>query len=547
MHAGDLPGVDGGEVAKDRDALQREGDVDTTAVLVIQLACDEAALLGPINQAPRTVVVQLQALRQLGDVGPGLPRVALHRQQQKIVLRSQAGVSGSCFAGTQEAADGVVISGQRLVVSLRKSASGQDWRLCYRPRRTGSPIWGSKRTGYAEDVSAATIQRGADWRETLGRTLAATDQPGQPSPDLVLLFAAGYDGADLPAIVQEVQQATGATVVAGCSGQGVIGQDTEIEGEAALALMALPLPGATLRARHLTQEDVDAAGDPLAWHRLLGVAPEQVNGWLVFADPFHLQTELLIDELSAAYPGAPIVGGLASAISPPQATQLFINGETVREGAVVVAIGGDYTVQTVVSQGCDPIGEPWIITGVEGHVIHTISQRPAYEVLTETLRGLPPQQRARASRNLLVGLAMDEYRESFGRGDFLIRGLSGADPDSGALAIGAHPRLGQTIQFQIRDATAADDDLRQLLAEAQVALQGDRPIGALLCSCNGRGQGLFGSPSHDAQAVAKQLGPVPLAGFFCNGEIGPVGKGTFLHGFTASLALIVPKAPARSA
>jgi small ligand-binding sensory domain FIST len=235
------------------------------------------------------------------------------------------------------------------------------------------------------------------------------------------------------------------------------------------------------------------------------------------------------------------VGGLSSAASHPHQTFVFLNGEVWTEGAVALALGGDYTVRTVVSQGCDPIGEPWIITAANGSVIETISQRPAYEVLVETLKALPPDVQQRATRNLLVGLAMDEYKDTFGRGDFLIRGLMGADQNTGALAIGARPRVGQTIQFQIRDAKAADEDLRQLLSEARDQLGDTQPAGALLCSCNGRGAGLFGFPDHDARTLAQQLGPVPVAGFFCNGEIGPVGKDVFLHGFTASLGLIVPK------
>jgi len=251
--------------------------------------------------------------------------------------------------------------------------------------------------------------------------------------------------------------------------------------------------------------------------------------------------ETLLDGFSSAYPGVPIIGGLASASTHPHQTFVFLNGDVHGQGAVAVALSGAYTIETVVSQGCDPIGEPWIITGANGSIVETISQRPAYEVLVETVRALPPDKQERASRNLLVGLAMDEYKESFGRGDFLIRGLMGADPKSGAIAVGARPRVGQTIQFQIRDAAAADEDLRQLLATARETLGDTRPVGAVLCSCNGRGAGLFGFPDHDARTVAQQLGAVPLAGFFCNGEIGPVGRDVFLHGFTASLGLIVPK------
>ncbi|HEX6513441.1 MAG TPA: FIST N-terminal domain-containing protein [Chloroflexota bacterium] len=390
-------------------------------------------------------------------------------------------------------------------------------------------------------MTAAAISRSSDWQEALERAIDEAGSEPSGSADVALFFASADYGEHLETMVRRAQSATGAAVLAGCSGQGIIGPEREVEGEPAVSLLTLRLPGATLTGCHISQQQVETCQTPEAWHQHTGVPPDDVNAWLIFADPFHLDVEALLDSFSTAYPGLPIVGGLSSAADHPHQTFVFLNGEVHAQGAVALALGGAYTVKTVVSQGCDPIGEPWIITSTNGSVVETISQRPAYEVLVETIKALPPDTQQRASRNLLVGLAMDEYKESFGRGDFLIRQLMGADPRSGVIAIGAHPRVGQTIQFQIRDAAAADEDLRQLLIEAREALGETRPAGALLCSCNGRGEGLFGFPDHDARTVAQQLGAVPLAGFFCNGEIGPVGKNTFLHGFTASLGLIVPK------
>ncbi len=390
-------------------------------------------------------------------------------------------------------------------------------------------------------MTTAAIARGLDWEQAVESAIreAGAEQPAT-TPDLALFFASSDYEPHLETMLRRVQSATGAGLVAGCSGQGIIGPEREIEGEPAVSLLTLSLPGASLNAHHLSQNDLASGDGPEYWQRRTGEEPSGINAWILLADPFHLDVEGLLNELTAAYPGTPIVGGLASGASNPHQTYVFLNGEVHAQGAVAIALGGDYTVKTVVSQGCDPIGEPWIITGVSGSIIETISQRPAYEVLVETIRGLSPEMQERASRNLLVGLAIDEYKDAFGRGDFLIRGLTGADPSSGALAIGAYPRLGQTIQFQIRDAAAADEDLRQLLNRAHDELGDVRPAGAILCSCNGRGEGLFGFPDHDARTVAQHLGPVPLAGFFCNGEIGPVGKGIFLHGFTASLGLFVP-------
>jgi small ligand-binding sensory domain FIST len=238
----------------------------------------------------------------------------------------------------------------------------------------------------------------------------------------------------------------------------------------------------------------------------------------------------------------PLIGGLASGDYRRRATYVFLNDDVYPDGAVGVAIGGAYAVRTVVSQGAMPIGRPWTITEARGNHVLTIGMRPALDVLTETFEGLSPELQMRAQRNLLVGLAMDEYRDEFQRGDFLIRNLVAIDRESGAISIGAYPRIGQTIQFQLRDPVAADEELKEMLLRTQMELGDQQPVGALLCSCNGRGVGLFGEQDHDARALVERFGALPTAGFFCNGEIGPVGSKNFLHGFTASIALIVPLA-----
>ena len=359
--------------------------------------------------------------------------------------------------------------------------------------------------------------------------------------DLALLFASSEYVEEFPELVTNVRSATGARFLIGCSGQGIIGVGREVEGEPALALLALSLPGAVLSAVRLSQGDLERSHRPEEWHRLTGVLPDDVNAWFLFADPFTLDAEGLLVAVSEAYPGTPLVGGLASGDFRLRRTHLFLDDEVYDHGAIALALGGAYGVRTIVSQGCAPIGEPWTITGAQGHLIETIAQRPAYEVLLETVQALSPEVQQRARGNLFVGLAMDEYRDEFCRGDFLIRNLVGADPESGALAVGVLPRVGQTVQFQLRDPAAADEDLRELLERAKAELGGEEPVGALLCSCNGRGVGLFGMPDHDARTVAERLGPIPLAGFFCNGEIGPVGSRNFLHGYTASIALVVCK------
>jgi len=389
----------------------------------------------------------------------------------------------------------------------------------------------------------AAIATGSDWHSALEEAASQIPMLNDGTAiDLTLLFASDDYGPQLPDLVSAVRAKTGGGMLIGCTGQGIIGPAREVEGEPALSLQVFSLPGATLTPGRLTADDVNGGMLARIWvDKLGGLKPDEVNAWLFFVDPFTLDGDRVLELLSTVNKGVPLVGGLASGDYERRTTSVFLNDDVFGDGAVGVAIGGEYTVRTIVSQGAAPIGETWTITEAEGNVIQTIGMRPALEVLTETFHALPVATQERARRNLLVGLAMDEYKDEFTRGDFLIRNLVGVDQDSGAIAIGAYPRVGQTLQFQIRDPAAADEDLKELLIRAAWDLGDQQPVGALLCACNGRGIGLFGEPDHDAKALNDRFGALPVAGFFCNGEIGPVGNRNFLHGFTASIALILPK------
>ena len=389
----------------------------------------------------------------------------------------------------------------------------------------------------------AAIVRRDDWEGALEEALdgTATVASSAGHADLVFLFANHAYAPNFSAMVQRVHAATRARVLIGCSGQGIIGNAQEIEGKPAVSVLTSSLPGIEMRPVRFTQTDLERCAGPDDWHYLTGVRPDDVNAWVIFADPFTLDAERLLEALSNAYPGKPLVGGLASGDVRSQQTHLFQGDQVHGDGAVAVAIGGDFTIQTVVSQGADPIGETWTITAAEGNLVKEIGHKPALEVVAKTLNTLAPEDQSRARNNLLVGLAMDEYRDDFARGSFLIRNIVGIDPNSGAIAIGARPRIGQTFQLHLRDDRAADADLRALLGRAKLDLGDRKPACALLCSCNGRGVGLFGYPDHDARMISEQLGIEQLAGFFCNGEIGPVGSQNYLHGYTACVALVVPK------
>jgi small ligand-binding sensory domain FIST len=330
-------------------------------------------------------------------------------------------------------------------------------------------------------------------------------------------------------------------LLAGCSSQGLIVEQREVEQDAGITLGLYALPGAELKAFYFTQAQVEEANGPGYWHMETGVEPGQTNGWLTFVDPFHLDTEAWLRTWNEAYAPLPVLGGLASGGFTEQHTQVYLNGDAFDEGGVAVSIGGDVRLAGVISQGCTPIGETWTLTKVEQYIIHEIGNRPAYEVLAETVGALTPEEQRKSRGNLFIGLVVNEYLEDFHRGDFLIRNLLGADPRTGSIAVSTLPRTGQTVQFQRRDAEAATEDMRELLGRAKRQLANTTVYGGCLCSCNGRGRGLFGEPDHDARMIQQRLGPLGLTGFFCNGEIGPIGEKNFLHGFTASLALFVKK------
>jgi small ligand-binding sensory domain FIST len=330
-------------------------------------------------------------------------------------------------------------------------------------------------------------------------------------------------------------------LLAGCSSTGLIAGGEEWEGNPGIALALYSLPDAELKAFHFGQGQVDEANGPGYWQMETGLNAEQTNGWLVFADPFHLDCENWLRSWNEAYAPLPVFGGLASGDPAGQHTQVYLDGEVFEEGGVAISVGGGVKMQGVISQGCTPIGETWTLTRAEGNLIHEIGNRPAYEILAETFNSMSTSDQKKSRGNLFIGLVVNEYLEDFHRGDFLVRALIGADPRSGDIAVGAVLRPGQTVQFHRRDAQAATEDLQALLASTRKQLAGAVVYGGCLCSCNGRGQGLFGSPNHDAQMIQEQLGPLGLAGFFCNGEIGPVGQLNFLHGYTASLALFVKK------
>jgi small ligand-binding sensory domain FIST len=391
----------------------------------------------------------------------------------------------------------------------------------------------SAASGYWKGAFDETALR--DWAKRLRQGLRA------PRVSLGLLFTTPHYFDNAARILEVARVHAEVPLLLGCSSTGLIHGAREIEDEAGLALSLYSLPGAELKGCHFTQGQVEEANGPGYWALETGLTAEQINGWLVFADPYQTDAEAWLRGWNEAYAPKPILGGLAGGDHAQNAAQLYLDGEVFEEGGVAVAVGGEVELQSVISQGCTPIGETWTITKAEGNIIHQIANRSAYEVLQETFANLSEPEQRKARGNLFVGLVVNEYLEEFHRGDFLVRNILAGDPQSGSLAIGAVARQGQTMQFQRRDAAAATEDMTVLL-DRLARRMGERSLyGGCLCTCNGRGHRLFGHPNHDAGLVQEKLGPMELGGFFCNGEIGPIGERNFLHGYTASLALFTKR------
>ena len=363
------------------------------------------------------------------------------------------------------------------------------------------------------------------------------------TPDLVCVFGSGAEADDFGAAVLRVAEDTQATVVIGCTASGVLGAGSGVESEPAVSVWAGHLPGARLRPFRL---DVLRTQDGLAVIGLPDITTNDRVG-LLFADPFTFPIDGFVERSNDLVPGFPYVGGLAAGLPGDGGTRLVYDGELHSRGAVGVLIGGEVEVATTLSQGCRPVGPTMAVTKAEGNIIFEMAGVPALAKLEELLTEMPDEDRLLAADGLQLGVAMDEYADAHGYGDFLIRGVVGADRATGAIVVGDVVEVGRTVRFQLRDADAARMDLDQVLARFRGSA-GDMS-GALLFSCNGRGADVFGTADHDVRAVQAGLGLSEVAGFFAAGEIGPVGGRNYLHGFTATILAFGshPATPSRAA
>ncbi len=372
------------------------------------------------------------------------------------------------------------------------------------------------------DARASAVDAAMDARDGLA---------GQGA-DLVVVFVAGGHVAEADAVLEGVHEALAPETLVGCGAGGVLGGRREVESGTAVAVWAAALGDGSAESFHAEAEEVDGG---IAVHGFPDVAG--AGGAILIPDPYTFPTDGVLRELAARAPGVPVVGGLASATAPGARGALLLHGEEVLAGGAVGVRLDGVELLPCVSQGAAPLGPELTITAGEGQVIAELAGRPALEKLREVILDLPVHERELVARGPLLGVVIDGGKPEYVQGDFLVRGLVGADPDEGTIAVGAPVEPGQVVRLHARDADSADRDLREALGLRRTALGGAVPAGALVFTCNGRGRSMFGISDHDAEAIGDELGDVPQAGFFAAGEIGPVGGESFLHGFTATVGV----------
>lgn len=381
-----------------------------------------------------------------------------------------------------------------------------------------------------------------------------------PMPaDLGLVFISSAYASEYSRLMPLLEERLSVPVIIGCGGGGIIGMNAqgepqEVEGGAGLTLSVAHLPDVSVRAFYIPPDTLpDLDSPPDAWVELIGVPSQAQPQFILLADPFSSRVNDLLQGLDFAYPGSVKVGGLASTSAMGVQSGLFYRspdqpgGTLYREGTVGLALSGNIVLETIVAQGCRPIGQPYQVTKGERNIVIELAvsdenqmttgdapSRPPLEVLRDLIQSLSETDQQLAQHSLFIGIARDEFKQQLGPGDFLIRNLLGVDPRVGAIAIGDRVRSGQRIQFHLRDARTSEEDLELLLQHYQQnAATTSESVGALMFSCLGRGAGLYGKPNFDSQLLRRYLKNVQLGGFFCNGEIGPVGGNTFLHGYTS--------------
>jgi small ligand-binding sensory domain FIST len=361
---------------------------------------------------------------------------------------------------------------------------------------------------------------------------------GRQEPDLLIAFVSAQHAPRFEALTELVRREFDGAFLFGCCAGGVIGGGREIEDHASVSLTGALLPGVRLKGTHLDAAQVPPVyAEPRVWEETLRMTANQQPSFLVLADPFSFETETYLRGLDRVFPLAPKIGGLASGARQVGGTTLYLGNQIHRSGCITLALTGNIEIDTVVAQGCRPVGDPLFVTSAHENLIRELDGRAPRDVMAELFERLPAVDREIFSQSLFIGLAMKTDASEYVPGDFLIRNILGMDPQSGALWVNAQIPEKSVVQFHLRDATTSAFDLERTLTtyRASQPIQGD--AGALLFSCEGRGAGLYGQSDHDSNAFRRLVADVPIGGFFCSGEIGPVAESTYLHGYTSAFAV----------
>lgn len=383
---------------------------------------------------------------------------------------------------------------------------------------------------------AAALSTKSNARDAVAEVMAVRAQLPGP-PELALAFVSPHHGDALGDIAAQLVGGLEPKCLVGCQGEAIVGTGREIENGPAISLWLAHWGGqVAVEPLHLTAAETPDGPTLFGWPDALVEADPAHMIMLLFGDPFTFPAiELFLPRVNDDLPGLRVHGGMASGVTEQGQTVLFLNDETKDEGAVGVLLRGPVGLRSVVSQGCRPVGEPLVITKAKESIIFELGGRPSVYAIQHLLETLKSPERELFQNGPHIGVATNPAKASLNRGDFLVRNLAGLDPNNGAIAITDRVRPGQTVQFQIRDAASADEDFQVLLTQEKQAQAA--PEAALLFTCNGRGTRLFPGRDHDAKAIASVFGPIPTAGFFAAGELGPVAGRNALHGFTASAVL----------
>lgn len=387
---------------------------------------------------------------------------------------------------------------------------------------------------------ASSISTQPRFADAFSETLEAlTRQLEGHAPDIVVAFLTREFAAENARLAHLLRAEWPDVALFGCSASGVIGAGHEIEEAPAISLTAAVLPGVAVRSVHLESADLPPTyAERVAWESALGIKAATEPHFIVIGDPFSFDAETLLRGLDRAFPAAIKMGGLASGAREPGGNCLLLGEKSYRSGAILLALCGNLRIEPVVAQGCRPIGEPLFVTSCHGNLLRELDGRAPRDALADLFDRLNARDRALVEQSLFIGVAMPGERPRIGAGEFLIRNVIGMDAESGAIWVGAELEPNSIVQFHLRDARSSAEDLERALAAASE--RAPEPSGVLLFSCVGRGARLYGSTDHDSNALRRHLGELPIGGFFCSGEIGPVHGMSQVHGYTSAVAIIAP-------